>query len=226
MTHLLWGLTGSVATIKAPLLALEWYKIGWQAQAVFTEAARYFLDERSFEDVRSQCARLWEDRDEWPGAVYTRGQEIPHIQLRDWCDLLVIAPLDAQTLAKIALGLSDNLLTSLLRAWDRRKPILVAPAMNTHMWYHPLTVRHLATWASFFLHPEEMRAKAQEWESLGIDRLVQQLAQNDFPLRVVSPTTKVLACGEEGMGAMADVGVIRQKAEALMSQCGHSHKGD
>ena len=64
-----------------------------------------------------------------------------HIELRRYCDLLLIAPLSANTMGKIANGLCDNLLTSLVRAWDfkKPKPVIVAPAMNTMMYEHPLT---------------------------------------------------------------------------------------
>ena len=57
--------------------------------------------------------------------------------------LLLIAPLDANTLAKLANGLADNCLTCVWRAWDRTRPVVLAPAMNTLMWEHPLTGRHL-----------------------------------------------------------------------------------
>ena len=66
-----------------------------------------------------------------------------HIELRRWADALVIAPLSANTLAKAANGLCDNLLTCVVRAWDWRRPLLVAPAMNTLMWDSPFTARHL-----------------------------------------------------------------------------------
>jgi len=68
-----------------------------------------------------------------------------HIELRRWADVLLFAPLTAHTLAKLALGLCDNLPTNIARAWDSNKPVLVAPAMNTHMWNHPLTADHLVS---------------------------------------------------------------------------------
>lgn len=67
-----------------------------------------------------------------------------HIELRRWADLMVIAPLDANTLAKIAGGICDNLVTCIIRAWDMKKPLLFCPAMNTFMWEHPLTARHIS----------------------------------------------------------------------------------
>lgn len=81
------------------------------------------------------------DSDEW--AVWNgRGDPILHIQLRDWAQVMVIAPLDANTMAKLAQGLCDNLLTCIVRAWDSVRPLIFCPAMNTHMYKHPLTMRH------------------------------------------------------------------------------------
>ena len=68
-------------------------------------------------------------------------------RVRRWADVLLIAPLSANTLGKLAGGLCDNLLTCVARAWDLRdgrKRMLVAPSMNTDMWEHPLTARQLA----------------------------------------------------------------------------------
>ena len=101
-------------------------------------------------------------------------------QLRKWADVLVVAPLSANTLAKLAAGLSDNLLTCIARAWDFRggKPVVVAPAMNTAMWEHPLTAAHLRVLT----------------DVLGV--------------AVVPPATRALACGDVGAGAMAAVGDV------------------
>ena len=62
---------------------------------------------------------------------------------------MIIAPLSANTLAKLSNGLADNLLTCVARAWDFKKPCLIAPAMNTAMWDHPVTseqIRRLKKW--------------------------------------------------------------------------------
>lgn len=83
------------------------------------------------------------DEDEW-AAWGRRGDPVLHIQLRDWAQAMVIAPLDANTMAKIAQGLCDNLLTCIVRAWDVARPLVFCPAMNTHMYKHPLTMRHTA----------------------------------------------------------------------------------
>ncbi|KAG7155252.1 phosphopantothenoylcysteine decarboxylase subunit SIS2-like [Homarus americanus] len=81
------------------------------------------------------------ETDEW-AAWNGRGDPVLHIQLRDWAQVMLISPLDANTMAKIAQGLCDNLLTCIVRAWDAARPLVFCPAMNTHMYKHPLTMRH------------------------------------------------------------------------------------
>jgi phosphopantothenoylcysteine decarboxylase len=81
-----------------------------------------------------------EYHEEWKG-WQTLGDPVLHIQLRDWADIAVVAPLSAHSLAKIATGLCDDPLSCVLRAWDLGyhatrpgKPLVLAPAMNTAMW--------------------------------------------------------------------------------------------
>ncbi|KJE88588.1 phosphopantothenoylcysteine decarboxylase, variant 1 [Capsaspora owczarzaki ATCC 30864] len=96
------------------------------------------------------------------------GDPVLHIALRGWADLLVIAPLDANTLAKLSHGMCDNLLTCIARAWDyTTRPLIVCPAMNTFMWDHPATARQL-----------------DMLQSLGME--------------IVPPIAKRLACGDLG----------------------------
>ncbi|XP_039346731.1 phosphopantothenoylcysteine decarboxylase isoform X2 [Mauremys reevesii] len=80
---------------------------------------------------------------EIPGLWKGRTDPVLHIDLRRWADLMLVAPLDANTLAKIANGICDNLLTCVIRAWDMTKPLLFCPAMNTAMWEHPITAQQV-----------------------------------------------------------------------------------
>ncbi|KAL5227339.1 hypothetical protein ABZP36_015604 [Zizania latifolia] len=129
--------SGSVAAIKFESLCrglAEWADV----RAVATGASLHFIDRASFP---SGVALLTDD-DEW--STWRRvGDEVLHIELRKWADAMVIAPLSANTLAKITGGLCDNLLTCVVRAWDYSKPVYVAPAMNTFMWDNPFTRCHL-----------------------------------------------------------------------------------
>lgn len=122
---------------------------------------------------------------------------------------MLIAPLSANTLAKISGGWSDNLVTSVVRAWDttgllsedagqkKRKRIIVAPAMNTAMWRHPVTGR-------------QVRMLEEEWG-------VKEGEEGGGWFEVLRPVEKELACGDVGDGAMRDwreiVEVIRERVK-------------
>jgi phosphopantothenoylcysteine decarboxylase len=95
--------------------------------------------------------------------------------LAAWADILVFAPLSANTLAKLALGLCDNLATEVARSWSIGKALILAPAMNTKMWAHPATGKQLDTLQGF------------------------------GNVAVIAPVSKKLACGDTGVGAMASV---------------------
>ncbi|KAK0568093.1 hypothetical protein OC861_002258 [Tilletia horrida] len=115
--------------------------------------------------------KMWSDEDEW--SQWKRvGDPVLHIELRRWADIVLLAPCDANTLAKLANGICDNLLTSFFRALSPSTPTLIFPAMNTLMYEHPLTSRHLEVLTSL----------------LGYE--------------VHGPIPKRLACGDLGQGAM------------------------
>ncbi|XP_036135518.1 phosphopantothenoylcysteine decarboxylase isoform X2 [Molossus molossus] len=84
-----------------------------------------------------------------PGMWKCRSDPVLHIDLRRWADLMLVAPLDANTLGKVASGICDNLLTCVIRAWDLRKPLLFCPAMNTAMWEHPITSQQVGQLQAF-----------------------------------------------------------------------------
>ena len=112
-----------------------------------------------------------------------------------------MAPLSAHTLGKVAAGLCDDLLTCVLRAWDfagegegGKKPVLLAPAMNTVMWRHPLTRRQLDAVRAFATAGDDGAAAAAAGGR-----------EEDGGVAVVEPATKTLACGEVGVGALAEL---------------------
>lgn len=106
MKNVLIGVTGSVATIKLQHLLdlLQEYNV----KIIATKASKIFI-----KDVTHD---ILTDEDEWKD--YKLKDPILHIELRNWADLLLIAPLSANTMAKIANGICDNLLTCVIRAWD------------------------------------------------------------------------------------------------------------
>lgn len=179
--HCLLACSGSVATVKIPELAVRLSQY-FEVLIVCTQNAMFFL-------MRSEAYNpsMWqkflaiggmdlvlEDKDEWD--MWNKiGHDILHIDLRRWADVLVVAPASANLIAKASVGVCDNLLLSLLRAWEiRKRPCLLCPAMNTVMWEHPSTqpaLRTLQTWG---------------W-------------------KLVGPVEKMLACKEVGSGALAHV---------------------
>ena len=97
------------------------------------------------------------DSDEWE--MWNKiGNAVLHIELRRWADILLIAPASANLIAKASVGISDNLLLSVMRAWDFSKPCVICPAMNTIMWNHPITKQSINTikeWGWEVLGPVE-----------------------------------------------------------------------
>ena len=179
MAKVLLGVTGSVAAIYTPNLFDDLKCAGHEVRIVATQSACYFFDPAGLASTPTgerDKNVITLDADEWPGTGYQRGDPVLHIELRRWADLFVIAPCDANTLAKLALGITDNCMTCVYRAWDRTRPVVIAPAMNTLMWEHPVTARHLAQIAA----------------DLGL------------AFRLVAPIEKKLACNDIGLGAMAE----------------------
>jgi len=203
MAKVLLGVTGSVAALKTPDLFAALRRAGHEVKIVATQSATYFFDPAGIEPrngVRNSSV-VSLDEDEWPGRLYQRTDKVLHIELRRWADVLVTAPLDANTLAKFANGLCDNCLTCVWRAWEPARPVILAPAMNTLMWEHSLTARHL-------------RALAVDASSdlpdtdLTLHELVDWINVHCPRLKIVGPQSKRLACDDIGMGAMADVDAI------------------
>ena len=139
MPNILLGVTGSVAAVLTPKLVDELKKFG-DVKIIFTETAYKFVSGHyRYMTIDNE---VYNDESEWR-EFQKIGDKIIHIELRKWADVMVIAPCTMNTLAKIANGLCDNLLTNIVRAWDYDKPLIVAPACNTLMWDSPLTTHHM-----------------------------------------------------------------------------------
>jgi phosphopantothenoylcysteine decarboxylase len=205
MANVLLGVTGSVAAILTPDLYARLKQAGHQVKVVATRAALYFFDPAALDPLEpGRPERNPEvvilDEDEWPGMGagrrWQRGDPVLHIRLRRWAELLLIAPLDANTLAKLASGLADNCLTCVWRAWEPSRPVVLAPAMNTLMWQHPLTARHWQQLAA------DAGAGAID-RNLDLDGILRHLNAACPRLRVVPPQVKLLADGDFGVGGLA-----------------------
>ncbi len=191
---------------------------GFDVRIVATTASLYFFNPATIEPLdpasptRNARAVIL-DSDEWPGRDegqrYERGEPVLHIELRRWADLFLIAPLDANTLAKLANGLCDNCLTSVWRAWEPTRPMVLAPAMNTLMWQHPLTRRHLR-----MLGVDAGAAHVPgHLDELGV---IDAINDRSRTLRIVPPQVKNLACGDIGVGAIAEADSIIAAVNQLL----------
>lgn len=204
MSNILLGVTGSVAAIRTPALVAALQSSGHVVKVVATEPALYFFDPKELPPVI-----LHRDADEWPKARFQRDDPVLHIELRKWAELFVIAPLDANTLAKLAYGLADNCLTCVARAWDANKPIVVAPAMNTMMWEQPITARQFRQLA---------QDRGLNPPTVSGDELISWINQQKCGLTIVGPIEKRLACGDIGVGGMSEVPDIVQAVQVALSR--------
>ncbi len=139
------GVTGGVAAYKAAFLASRLTQAGAIVDVVMTEAATRFVAPLTFQAVTRRAVHtdiFALSPDSEPDARAGELQ-IPHITLAKSANLLLIAPATGNTLAKLAHGLADNLLTAIALATSA--PLLIAPAMESEMWAHPATQANVAT---------------------------------------------------------------------------------
>jgi phosphopantothenoylcysteine decarboxylase len=218
MANVLLGVTGSVAAILTPDLYGRLRQAGHAVKVVATPPSLYFFDPAAI-DPRDPARPernldvMILNEDEWPGMGegrrWQRGEPVLHIRLRRWAELLLIAPLDANTLAKLANGLADNCLTCVWRAWEPGRPVVLAPAMNTLMWQHPATGRQL----------RQLAADAGAGEiapGMDLDGLMRRINEACPRLRIVPPQTKLLADGDYGVGGLAALEEIIGAVQAML----------
>lgn len=212
MSQIVLGVTGSVAALRTPALLAGLRGMGHRVRVVATGPATHFFDPAGLPPDRSDPlgGPVFLDADEWAGDRWRRDDPVLHIEFRRWADLLVVAPLDANTLAKFALGLSDNFLTCLFRAWDFARPVVLAPAMNTLMWDSPVTRRHLGQ----LLEDRGDGGPGSAWTP---DDAAEVFARHAPGLVLVPPRSKRLACGDVGQGAMAEVATIAEAVRRALA---------
>ncbi|GMH85712.1 hypothetical protein TL16_g10320 [Triparma laevis f. inornata] len=228
---ILLGCTGSIASVKLPCLSLHLHSLGYTHSIVLTKSASFFIDEehegsaRVYDEERylkwrelvdEGKVQVYRGDDEWnclrgegvrcggKGSVSVcEGEKtkknftcpVLHITLRSTHRLLLLAPLSANSLSKYALGLCDDTLSSLVRAWEvTKKSAVICPAMNTDMWEHPVTGKRLIELKGFW-------SKGSECV-------------------IVQPAVKMLACGTEGRGAMAEIDDVVKVVNGLLPRGG------
>src|SRR5215216_1344880 len=134
--RLILGVTGSIAAYKAADLASKLTQAGAQVDVILTNAAEKFISPLTFQSVTGR--RAYVDSDLWGSEAH-----VLHVGLGHTVDLLIVAPCTANTLAKLAYGSADSLLT--VTALTANCPLLIAPAMDGGMFDHPATQENVDT---------------------------------------------------------------------------------
>ena len=147
MKNILLGITGGIAAYKSASFARLLIKNGYDVRVIMTASAQAFITPLTLQALTGNQVHI-DLLDE--SAELGMG----HIELAKWADLLIIAPATANTIAKLAMGIADDLLTTVCLATTA--PILVAPAMNQQMWQHPSVKLNLQTLTDYdyeIIHP-------------------------------------------------------------------------
>lgn len=169
---ILLGVSGGIAAYKACSLMNHLFKEGADVKVIMTPAATKFVSPLTFQALSNHPVYM----DMFKTINH---EEVEHISLAKWADLAVIAPATANTIGKIAHGLADNLLTTVVMALPAKIKVVIAPAMNVEMWHNPLVQRNVKIL-------EEMKNKY-----------------------VITGTREgVLACRDKGEGKIADTKTI------------------
>lgn len=169
MKNILLGITSSIASYKAYELIRLYKKNGYNVKVVLSDNALKFVSPLVIETLSNNKAFFDQ---------FAPRDNVEHIELVKWADVFVIAPISANTISKFALGICDNLLSSVFCAYlGHKKPVVLAPAMNTGMWENPSIQENL----------EKLKS---------------------FGCFVVEPQTGFLACGEINKGRLSDVNLI------------------
>ncbi|MEH7110871.1 bifunctional phosphopantothenoylcysteine decarboxylase/phosphopantothenate--cysteine ligase CoaBC [Neobacillus niacini] len=141
--------TGGIAVYKAAALTSKLVQAGAMVKVILSDSAAKFVPPLTFQAL-SRNEVYTDTFDEKNPTV------IAHIDLADWADLIVVAPATANTIAKLANGIADNMITTTLLA--ATAPVWIAPAMNVHMYDHPAVKKNIATLSSYhyqFIEPSE-----------------------------------------------------------------------
>jgi len=177
--QILLGVTGGIAAYRACDLVRDFIKQGAEVRAVMSANACKFIAPLTLEVLTNHSVHTDIFDEEIPG-------EVLHIALAKWSHLVLIAPATANIIGKIAAGIADDLLTTIVMALPQNTPVAFAPAMNVEMWNNPIVQKNIA-----FL------------ESLGKYHFIQ-------------PEEGLLACGDVGKGKIADNDVILEAVKKLL----------
>jgi phosphopantothenoylcysteine decarboxylase/phosphopantothenate--cysteine ligase len=185
--------TGGIAVYKAAALTSKLVQAGAHVKVILSESAQKFVTPLTFQAL-SRNEVYVDTFDEKNPRV------IAHIDLADWADLILVAPATANTIGKIAGGIADNMITTVLLA--ATSPVWIAPAMNVHMYDHPAVKKNLSILAEYgyqFIEPSEgylacgYVGKGRLEEPEKIVQLVHQFFTDQFQQTLSGKTVVVTA---------------------------------
>jgi len=145
--NIILGITAGIAAYKTGDLVRLLQKNGANVKVILTDNAKKFVSELSLATLSKN--KVYIDQFDY------KNYDIEHIALTNWADMILVAPLTANTLSKITYGICDNLLTTTICAFNKK--ILLAPAMNTNMWNNKIiqsNVKKLKNMGYAFVGPE------------------------------------------------------------------------
>src|SRR6478735_7369351 len=137
--NILLAITGSIASYKSYDVARKLVKKGHKVKVVLTSGALEFIKHETFRYIGVEEVYL--PHDDFVPANLSSGNTVLHIELVKWADKMIVAPASANTLSRLATGITNDLLTSVFLAYGK-KPVLIFPAMNTEMWNNPRIQEH------------------------------------------------------------------------------------
>jgi phosphopantothenoylcysteine decarboxylase/phosphopantothenate--cysteine ligase len=214
MARILLGVTGGIAAYKAVELVRLATKAGHSVRVVQTRTSLEFVGRATFEAVTGAPVLVDEfepdpARGAYPGDPLVEHAPISHLELVTRADALCVAPASANTIAKLAHGLADNLLTSAALAGNA--PLVVAPAMNNRMYEHPATQRNLELLAErgarIVAPGTGSLASRGEW---GVGRLAE-------PADILEAVESTLAVGGplDGLRVLVSAGGTREPIDSV-----------
>ena len=180
MARITLAITGSIAAYKAVDLVSSLKKQGHSVTVLMTQSATEFIQPLTLQVLSQNTVHLDVMHEPYP-------DQVNHIERGKETDLFIVAPATANTIAKLAHGMADNMLTATALALPSTTPKLIAPAMNTKMYENPLTKKNLDT-----LH--------------------------DLGYQEILPKSGLLACGDTGRGALADIDDIIESIDNALTK--------
>jgi phosphopantothenoylcysteine decarboxylase/phosphopantothenate--cysteine ligase len=193
------GVTGGIAAYKAVEICRRLVDAGAHVVPVMTKGAERFVGATTLSALASEPVktRLWDDPD----------TPIPHTELGQRADLVLVAPATARIIAAYRMGLSNDLLSNVLLA--TRAPVMICPAMHTEMWEHPAVVDNIATLRSRGVHIVEPEAGRLAGGDIGAGRLAS-------PESIVAAADRLFAPADlAGLKVVVSAGGTREPIDAV-----------